>query len=110
MEHVLDRARLTIRRDPLQIESEVLAHVADANARVPAPLRLFFANLGSRHRSVGAGGFEIWSGRQGLSHRLVPLVGGKPRSQLAPDRQPRVPRHAGPRLELEGRALGPAPP
>src|SRR5439155_20561120 len=69
MEDVLDRAGRARAGDTIQVETEVLALIADVDAGVPSTFGPLFANLRGAHRDVGASDVEIGPPRQGLMRR-----------------------------------------
>ena len=59
MKHVLDLARRARVRHAFEVEAEVLALVPDADAGVPASLRLFLAHFRLGDGDVGASGTHV---------------------------------------------------
>ena len=105
MEDVLDGARLPLSRRTHEVEAEVLAHVTQVHAGVPAAFCLLLEDPRPRRRGVGTGRFEVCPAGQRPRDRLTTIGGRYRRAEIATERERRVWRHAGERLELQRRHL-----
>src|SRR5437899_14801 len=105
VEDVLDWARLPLSRRTHEVEAEVLAHVTQVHAGVPAAFCLLLQDPRPRRRGVGTGRFEVCPAGQRPRDRLTTIGGRYRRAEIATERERRVWRHAGERLELQRRHL-----
>src|SRR5262249_32894114 len=108
VEDVLNGPDGAARGEPVEREAEVLALIAEDDARVPAPLRLLPADLGYGHRAVRASGPDITAPGERLVHGTRPVDRGRRRGQLAAQRERHVRLHTHERLELRGEHVDPA--
>src|SRR6266542_4027508 len=58
---IADRSELSPLCEAIEVIAEVLSHVADIDARIPAPFGLFLADLRTRHRRLGPSSHEVWT-------------------------------------------------
>src|SRR3989442_4848681 len=105
VEDVLDWARLPLSRRTHEVEAEVLAHVTQVHAGVPAAFCLLLQDPRPRRRGVGTGRFEVCPAGQRPRDRLTTIGGRYRRAEIATERERRVWRHARERPELQRRHL-----
>src|SRR5213080_3722931 len=83
VEDVLDWARLPLSRRTHEVEAEVLAHVTQVHAGVPATFCLLLQDPRPRRRGVGTGRFEVCPAGQRPRDRLTTIGDRYRRAEIA---------------------------